>query len=55
MPSPAHRVLHLSTILASFILRIFLVSYSGALENLGKAFKLAYAKPLRCIEWPAKG
>jgi len=43
------RVLHLSTILASFILRTFLVSYSGVLENLGKAFKLAYAKPLRCI------
>jgi hypothetical protein len=32
-----------------------LVSYSGVLENLGKAFKLAYAKPLRCIAWPAKG
>ena len=49
------RVLHLSTMLASFILRTFLVSYSGVLENLGKAFKLAYAKPLRCIAWPAKG
>jgi hypothetical protein len=31
------------------------VSYSGVLENLGKAFKLTYAKPLRCIAWPAKG
>ena len=49
------RVVHLSTILASFILRTFLVSYSGVLENLGKAFKLVYAKPLRCIAWPAKG
>jgi hypothetical protein len=49
------RVLHLSTMLASFILRTFLVSYSGVLENLGKAFKLAYAKLLRCIAWPAKG
>src|SRR5271156_3893102 len=29
------RVLHLSTTLASFILRTFLVSYSGVLENLG--------------------
>src|SRR5436305_766667 len=45
--SPATGVLHLSTILASFILRTFLVSYSGVLENLGKAFKHAYAKPLR--------
>jgi hypothetical protein len=43
------RVLHLSTILASFILRTFLVSYSEVLENLGKAFKLVYAKPLRCL------
>jgi hypothetical protein len=41
------RVVHLSTILTSFILRTFLVSYSGVLENLGKAFKLVYAKPLR--------
>jgi hypothetical protein len=41
------RVVHLSTILASFILRTFLVLYSGVLENLGKAFKLVYAKPLR--------
>jgi hypothetical protein len=31
--------------LASFILRTFLVLYSGVLESLGKAFKLAYAKP----------
>jgi hypothetical protein len=54
-PFAGHRVLHLSTILASFILRTFLVSYSGVLENLGKAFKLTYAKPLRCIAWPAKG
>ena len=38
------QVLHLSTILASFILRTFLVSYLGVLENLGKAFKLSYVK-----------
>lgn len=48
-PFAGHLVLHLSTILASFILRTFLVSYSRVLENLGKAFKLVYAKPLRCI------
>ena len=54
-PFAGHRVLHLSTMLASFILRTFLVSYSGVLENPGKAFKLTYAKPLRCIAWPAKG
>jgi hypothetical protein len=45
-PFAGHRVLHLSIILASFILRIFLVSYLEVLENLGKAFKLTYAKPL---------
>jgi hypothetical protein len=54
-PFAGHRVVHLSIILASFILRIFLVSYSGVLENLGKVFKLTYAKPLRGIAWPAKG
>jgi hypothetical protein len=54
-PFAGHRVLHLSIILAFFILRTFLVSYSGVLENLGKAFKLTYAKTLRCIAWPAKG
>jgi hypothetical protein len=36
-------------ILASFILRTILVSYSELLENLGKAFKPTYAKALKCI------
>jgi hypothetical protein len=42
-------------ILASCFLRILLVSYSELLENLGKTFKLAYAKTLKCIAWPAMG
>jgi hypothetical protein len=36
-------------ILASFILRTILVSYSELLENLGEAFKPTYAKALKCI------
>jgi hypothetical protein len=51
IPSPAIGY----CILASFILRIFLVSYSKLLGNLGKAFKLTYAKTLKCIAWPAMG
>jgi hypothetical protein len=42
-------------ILAYFILRTLLVSYSELLENLGKAFKLTYAKILKCIAWTAMG
>jgi hypothetical protein len=54
-PFAGHRVVHLSIILASFILRIFLASYSGVLENLGKAFKLSYAKPHKMYSVTGEG
>jgi hypothetical protein len=55
-PFAGRRVLHLSTILASFILLHLLGVIVGEyFENLGKAFKLAYAKPLRCISVAGEG
>jgi hypothetical protein len=51
IPSPATGY----NVLASFILRILLVSYSELPQNLGKRFKLTYAKLLKCLVWLAMG
>jgi hypothetical protein len=40
-------------ILASFILRTLSMLYSELPQNLGKTFKLTYAKLLKCLVWLA--
>jgi hypothetical protein len=51
IPSPATGY----NVLASFILRTLPVLYSELPQNLGKTFKLTYAKLLKCLVWLAKG
>jgi hypothetical protein len=51
IPSPATGY----NVLTSFILRTLPVLYSELPQNLGKTFKLTYAKLLKCLVWLAKG
>jgi hypothetical protein len=49
-PFAGHRVLHFSVLYSAHHFGVIL----EPLENLVKAFKLTYAKTLRCLAWPAK-